>query len=483
LSVSAAAWGVAITVFLALRLAVLTQAPVSGPELDSLSGAWLASVGEDDSRFLGTIFQALSSILLELDDSDTLPRLLAFLATGTVPISFWLCRKQLGEGGAILGMLVLAVDPTALFLGATAWQAAHDQALAAFILVVALKGTHSRSVLAAVGFGVATGGTLALGISLSIAAGHLLAGASLRSRSAVSVAAGIAAGVAVSSLGFGLVSTELRVPPFDLMNQGLESSWSTMTTVEILTLYELPVILAGAAAATYRATQWYTGHPPDRADRVLLGWAAFGLAHVIVARNSGDPSAILALVFPLTAIIGRAAAEIALEADLSWLRRPEDGRVARSAGTVGAAVIGSAALLVLVSGTFNIARGSSGEPLLSPGSPPGSSALRATVLALAADTDRDIVIHPSLREDTTWPLRGMGAVIVASRFSELEAVVIWPTDEDTPPGYARSVKEADLVRRVEPPEGGLNGIIDWFRDRNRVNTNGVQVAVYTGQTP
>ena len=73
-------------VFTGFRLAAMLSAPVGGVELDSLSGAWQAHAGNADERFIPTLFQAFTSWSFIFTSSETPARVLALLASCSVPL-------------------------------------------------------------------------------------------------------------------------------------------------------------------------------------------------------------------------------------------------------------------------------------------------------------------------------------------------------------------------------------------------------------
>ncbi len=120
LSVGALAWGVLAVLFVAVRAGTALGAPVGGVELAGLSGAWQAHVGVDDARFIPTFFQALAAFTFEWTTSEMPARVLALLATASIPVAVYRLRPRLGEAGALFVLLLLAIDAPAVLLGATA---------------------------------------------------------------------------------------------------------------------------------------------------------------------------------------------------------------------------------------------------------------------------------------------------------------------------------------------------------------------------
>jgi len=135
ISLSTVAWVAAGLVFVLLRVGPTWRAPVAGPELLHLAGAWQAREGIGDARFVPTLFQALASVLLRLSSSEVPARLLALLATATIPGALYVLRPQLGNVGALLALCFLTLDGPGIALGTSASAMGFDLAVAAWLFV------------------------------------------------------------------------------------------------------------------------------------------------------------------------------------------------------------------------------------------------------------------------------------------------------------------------------------------------------------
>ena len=110
LRVEPLAWVALGLLFVAMRFAVTWQAPVGAEELPALSGAWQAAHGTPDARFIPTLFQAIAAWLFLFSDSEGVPRLLAFIATATLPVALYLLRPAFGAWVPLVALALLAFD-------------------------------------------------------------------------------------------------------------------------------------------------------------------------------------------------------------------------------------------------------------------------------------------------------------------------------------------------------------------------------------
>lgn len=564
ISLGAIAWVAAAALFIGLRAAAAANLPVSGAELVHLTGAWQARLGVDDARFVPTLFQSLSAVLLFGSSSENASRLLALMATATTPLALWYLRPRLGDAGALLALLFLALDAPAILLGTTASALAFDYAAALWLLVLLLRAASLRWAWAAVGFVVATGGPLLLPLVAAYvvtlprgrfaAPGRIAldsqAAVAWASAPAILFAGGAALGVAGASSRFGLGWHGLVVPPFDLLSESFGGKWLTLTNGDALLLYVLPLVVLGAAAwlaALAPAVRSLMAAPsppaPGESDLdgepaptprfetppVLLAWALFAAAWLIVAISAHSTVALTALTMPLCLLLGPATvracsamaaaswrlarvllpaaalgASIGLYYLVKWAAVEQVGGdrdqfIAAVAGLVAlaclvylawaareTATLSAAALAVglplFAAGAFNVALGPAGEPLVSPYSPGQAGELRDAALA-AAGGPGAIAIHPSLEGEFAWPFRNSGDILIASRIPETARVVIWPADVAFPADATRFLGDWALTRRVFPPTGGLLRYLHWYIDRNRLTVTPAGIAVYTRTTP
>lgn len=530
LSVGTIAWGVAAAVFLLLRLGPIWEMPVGGGELVHLSGAWQARVGADDARFVPTLFQAITAALFHLTDSEVPARVLAFLATATVPFALYRLRSRLGEAGALLALLLLAFDGPAIWLGVAASAMGFDLAVTVWLFVFALEAPRAPLLAAVTGFLATSAGPLALPLLAGWASVSFARGQYPGRRSGTAAAAGALLAVLLASIRYGLGADGLRVPPLDLFAAGFDDHWSAATAGEALLLYGLPILGGGAVAAAIDAADWWRDRGPSLAVRLLLAWAAFALAWLVFASTSHQIVPAVGLALPLALLLGRAlgrAIPAMLAADwrfarlllplaglaavliafvvVRWARAGEVGDAASQAkvwlyaivfvaalGVVGAyrtsrpallaaALVPGAALLLF--GASGVAFTSPDEPLPSPASPQQARDLRDFALQAAEDRGGAIAVDPAFADALTWPFRDSGNVIVASRVPPLAAVLLWRGDAPRPDGYVPVEGNWALTRAVAPPTDGVLDYLHWLIDRHRLPVTGTAVAVYVRAQP
>ncbi|MCC6382192.1 MAG: hypothetical protein IT304_06760 [Dehalococcoidia bacterium] len=525
LPVSALVWGVAAAVFLLLRLGPIWQAPVGGAELDHLSGAWQARVGADDARFVPTLFQAIVAGILHLTDSEVPARLVAFLVTATLPLALYRLRPHLGQAGALLALILLALDGPAIWLGVAASAMGFDLAIAVWLFVFTLEARRAPWLAAVAGFLVASAGPLALPLLAAWASVSFARRRYPGARTAAGATAGVLVAVLLASLRYDLGADGLRVPPLDLFAAGFDDHWSTATAGELLLLYGLPILVGGAIAAAAEAACWWRGRTPSRAVRLLLAWTAFALAWLIFASTSHQVVPAVGLTLPLALLLGRAlgrAIPAMLAADwrfarvllplaglafvmlafvvVRWARADAVGDAPSQAKAWLYAVVLVAALLVvslyrtsrptllaaglapgivlLLFGASGVAFSSAGEPLPSPVSPPQARDLRAFAIQAAAERGGVLVVDPAFADALTWPFRDSGNVVVASRVPPLAAVLLWRPEAPRPDGFAPVVGNWALTRAVVPPTEGVLDYLHWLIDRHRLPVTSTPVAVY-----
>lgn len=326
LSASAVAWVVAGGLLLLLRLAPIWQAPVAGSEFAHLSGAWSAASGVNDARFVPTLFQALTAGLLNFDAHEAWPRLLSFLATCSVPIAAFRMRAFIGEGTALVFLVLLALSANLVGLGANASAYGFDIPIALWVALAMLSGRVPLPAISVLAFLVATAGPLPLALVLAYALVRL-ARADYPSQAAL-VAAGVGAvaGVSFASLGFGWGLEGLVVPPVMVLALSLDHEWLSATTGDLFLLYTWPLALGGAAACTYLLWQRRSQRAAESRDAarwVDVSLVFYGLALLWCVATLGVgteiPLAALALASAMAAAIpGARLVEALLSAD--WRR-------------------------------------------------------------------------------------------------------------------------------------------------------------------
>lgn len=530
LTAAGVAWVVVAAAFVGLRLAAAWTAPVAGVELVHLSGAWAARVGEADPRFAPTLFQGLSALLLHFSASEVPSRLLACLATATVPLAVYLLRWRLGDAGALVTLVFLALDAPALALGAQASAMGFDLALCCWFLVLAVRpdlpGARAWG-LALAGFAAVTAGALVVPVLGGIAAVALASRQRPTSEAAGWAAGGVAVGLAAASLRFGLGWDQLRVPPLDLFSASYSEYWSTATAFQVVLLYGVPILAFGGWAGVMVLREAARRGHLDGLEPWALGWVAASGLWWVTSAGEHSTAAAGALTTALAFLAGPAvarglaamyradwsmarfllpaaglAALIAFARVMDWGRTGNAGdpgeqvvvllllaiavaalgivaayRVARPTLMLAAVVV---LLPPLAAGSFRVATGAEREPIASPASTAQARELRAVALAYAASNGGPIVVHPSLRDAITWPFRDSGQIVVASRAEPGAAVAILPAGSPAPPDMVALEGQWALTQEVQPPDSGFLRFVRWYIDRNAVDITSTGVAVYLG---
>lgn len=533
-SVLGLAWAAAATVFLALRLAVIWQAPVGGSELTHLSGAWNASLGLDDERFIPTLFQGLTAWLFEFTSSPVLPRVLAFLATATVPAAVYLLRTRLGEVGALFALLVLAFDPVSIWLGSAATAAAFDVAVSLWLLVAIAGPALPRYAWPVLAFLVASSGPLPLVLAVAAFGLALARGLIPALRDALPVGVAVVVAVGFATLGYGRGVEGLVIPPIAAFGTMFTEPSSTATVADLVVLYAWPLVLGGGVAGI-QAVARFRGLPrsfvaPGGLTLVLGAWFGLALALVLATLTEETEIPVVAVTVPAALLLGPAlagaiAAIAAVRQPLAWLalalalfilvlivaiaadwarleRVGPANEVARVLVYAGALLMLGAGLLwlrtppalflvpilafsalPLFAGSFAIATSASSEPLPSPLVGDGSRALRAVALEAVARDDGPIALHLDLAPGLAWALRDSGPVTVTTDVPDGAAVVIWPASRPAPDGYVPVPGVWSLRQRTTPPTAGLLDVAHWFVERHSVGPMPEPVAVYTRAVP
>jgi hypothetical protein len=525
--VEALAWGAVALVFVGLRLAPVWQAPVGGAELIHLSGAWQASIGQGDDRFVPTLLQGLAALLLKLSISEVPTRLAAVAVTASVPAALYLLRPILSGPGALLALVVLALDPFALTLGAGASALAWDIALALWLFVALVRGPLPYWAWAGIAFLVVTAGPVPLPLVAAALGLYLVSGRRAAGPHVGAIGVGAGAGVLAASARFGLGFDGLRVPPLDLFAAGYAEMWATATTGELLVVYGLPVLVSGAAAAAWTLARIRRDGGARRETVLLLAWLGVGVAWLVSSLGSHNPAVLAAVTLPAAILLGPAAGAaigamvradwryarlliplagvtgaVALTIVAEWARLGRVGGgseqlvvAALALASVGALAavalerkalpaLAAAALLILglpaTATAAGVAFGWGYDAMPSPVSPERARNLRDVAIDLRAQRGGPIVIHPDLRDAMTWPFRDSGEVLVASRPPADAAVVILPAGAPPPGGMGRlGFSDWALLEKIEPPTRSLLDFVRWRIDRYRLRIEPLRVDVYT----
>lgn len=524
----ALAWAIAVAAFVGIRLAALLSVPVGGLELWSLAGAWQAHAGLDDARYIPTAAQALTAALLAFRDDEVLPRGVAFVVSLAVPALLVHLRRHLGRAPSLFALLFLAFEPVHVAIGGTATAAAFDLPVALALIAVAPVLT-SRPVLGGlVALAVAVSGPLPFLVASVLVAVFLARGGRVPAAAALSASAGAALGIAAASFGFGTGWQGITVPPFDLVAAGFTEPWSSESTGRLFVLYVwFPVAIAATGIAWDAARAWRQSTPfAAGTDVTLLGWFGIAAGWTIAAGTSRDPLPLAALAAAAALLAGRAIAALidALASVdwrragwplagaslalltlagplLDWARLGKVGPAAEVAAAVALAglVAGAASLLLMnpstrasavlpfvvvaavpwLAGGFAVATGSPAEPLPSPVTTLRAAEIRDIARGPARDPSGLVIVHPTLSEALTWPLRGTRGVVAASRIPPNASIVVWPVAEPAPPGEFRIFdgRWAVLQERSGPDQGFLP-YLRWLGHRNMLLVSDVQAAVY-----
>lgn len=530
LTVGGLAWCALGGLFIALRLGAALGTPVGGAELDGLAGAWQAHAGSTDTRFIPTLFQALTALSFEWTTSELPARLLVVVVTGTVPIAVYRLRPLLGEAGALFSLALLTFDAPGVLLGATATASGFDIPVTAWLAVL----LHDRRAPVWAWFPAAflltTAGPTWLPLALAVGAARLFHQEYPAKKTLAFGAAGVVAGVLAASFRFGMGWDGFRVPPFDALAAGFDGRWSTESTGYLAALYLAPLLAAGLAAGlhdVYRAVQ---GDRPDAARAEVLAWAALATAWLLTSAGDHSPVPLAGVSLPVALLLGPSLARLANAAwsadwtyarflvpgalvslliavafTLQWARDGRAGdsgeklvvgglvvvaagaaalvafdRRSRPALAAPAAVIG---ILPLVSGLSGVAFSLPNEPLPSPVSPFQAREIRDIALRVRDEEGGLIVIHPQLERDLTWAFRDSGELVVASGSVPDASVVIRPAGLAAPEGYSVLDGEWAVLRERQGPDTDFLDYLRWLANRNTLPTGRVPVTVYLKAGP
>lgn len=528
-SVAAIAWVLVVALFILLRVGLVWRAPVGGAELAHLSGAWQARIGVEDERYVPTLYQAVTALTLGWGESEEPARALALAGALTIPLALFMLRRQLGEGGALLSLLLLALDPAGIVLGVTATAAAWDAAVAVWLVVALVAGRPPPWGWLLIAFFVATAGPLSFTVVLAATVLAALHRHRPPREAFLWGAAGAALGVLLTSLQFGIDAGGLRVAAFSLFAAGFDEPWSTLTGAELAALYGLPLLLGGAAAVAWLAVQIRAeGRSPTPVEALTFGVAGIAVLWFLAALPAHSPFPLAAATFALSFVLGPVLARalgllltaewrryayllpialglagVALFVLSDWAREGRvDGAYERALVAVpvffAAMAIAFLAFSVfsrsreelpllllpamavggvlLLAGSSGIALSAAGEPLPGPTSPSSARAIRD--VALASNTSQgSVVVHERYREALTWPFRDSGTLVLANSVPAGAGVVVWPADAPPPHGFVALDGRWVLERAIDAPDGFL-AFVHWFGERNSLDQRLEIVAVY-----
>lgn len=512
--------------FIIMRVAGLVSIPLGGIELDSVSGAWQASIGEGDDRYIPTLFQGLTALLFQAVGSEFWPRVLAVAASCAIPVALYRLRGPLTEPGALIALTLLALDAPGILIDSTANVSAFDVPLALGMLVL----LHERprippAVVAGLAFLVAGSGPIPLLLGAAVLLIELANQEHPAHRTIAALAAGALAAVLLTSLRFGLGWDGVVIAPFEVLAAGYNREWSTDPARSLLAIYLVPSLLVTVASAA-----WLTGAAyRDTADRrfrvTLLVWLGAAFGWLLSSFGEPNPLPLAAFSVPAALVAGPALARgfsVVLAADWTWARYlvpaatgalfiwlafamdwarggatgPAHEQVAawgmflvalgcvallvsnRASAPCAVVVIAPFLLFPHVAGVTGVAFGGPNEPMPSPISPVQAREIREIAVTARGEGDGEIVVHPRFEPELAWPFRDSGDIIIATQ-PTLEAVVlVWPTDVPRPEGYAIVEGQWALLRERTGPDGDWLDYLRWYFNRNTLGVGSLPVAVY-----
>lgn len=528
-SVAAIAWVLVVVLFILLRVGVVWRAPVGGAELAHLSGAWQARTGIEDSRYVPTLYQAVTALTLGWTESEMPARSLALAGALSIPLALFLLRRALGQGGALLTLLMLAFDPAGIVLGVTATAAAWDAAIAIWLVVALVASRPPPWGWILLAFLVATAGPIPLTVVLAATVVAVMRGSRPTREALLWGAGGALLGVFLTSLQFGVGTDGLRIAPFLLLGAGFEELWSTLSLAALAALYGMPLLVGGAAAGVWLITHVRAqGRPFTHAEALVLGTAGVALLWFLLSLQTTSPFPLAAATLASSLLLGPAlarAVSFLLTAD--WRRQEFLLPLAFGLAAIGAFILSDWAhegrlggadervlvaipvFLALIAATFlalallsssredlplpflpalvaggvlllagasGTALSAAGEPLPGPVSPSTARAIRDVALDAGASRG-PVVIHERYRDQLTWPFRASSPLTLASHVPADAGVVIWPADAPPPEGFIAVEGRWVLERSIHGPDGFLE-VVHWFAQRNSLDQELELVAIY-----
>jgi hypothetical protein len=511
--------------FVFTRLAGMMSIPVGGAELDALSGAWRAHDGHSDSRYIPTLFQGVTALSFSFTTSETPARVLALLASLSLPVALYRLRLTFGEVAMLGALLVLALDPATILFGSTASASGFDIAVALWLLVLANEARVAPWLYGLAGFAAATSGGIVLPLIVGVAALRLVR-QDYPERAAFGWAAsGAIVGAVVASLGFGFGWDGPVLSPVAAFGAGFDRPWSSEHTSYLALIYASPVVLGALAAVAAQVFRGWRDDDWSALELPVYAWFGAALLWLIAASGAHDPSPLAAVALPAALLIGMEAPGLVaalqrvewryasgvlagmllclgvIEAYVvDWARVDRPGTAddklivtglsiavlacfglllsnRRSFGAVAIPPIFVGALL-LFSGASGVAFGGPNEPLPSPVATSQSDEIRAIVQSSVKEKGGQIVVHPSFEDSMTWALRDTSGIVVASRIPGDATAVVWPVTEPAPEGYAVVEGQWSFTQTREGPDGGFLDYLRWLSNRNSLKNVPAPLAVY-----
>src|SRR5690606_31909895 len=148
-----------------------------------------------DGRFVPALFQGIASGIFEFTSSETGPRIIAFLATATIPAAILLMRHRMGNAAALATLFFLALDPIGIWAGVAASAYAWDLAIATSLRVARARPAIPPWCWAPLACLAATAGSLPAVLALAALAISLARGSRFETTPLVIAAAGAIVGI------------------------------------------------------------------------------------------------------------------------------------------------------------------------------------------------------------------------------------------------------------------------------------------------
>tara|TARA_Y100000588_G_scaffold389776_1_gene493441 strand:- start:432 stop:1952 length:1521 start_codon:yes stop_codon:yes gene_type:complete len=502
---------------------------VGGAELAHLSGAWQASIGIEDSRFVPTLFQGVAALTFNLSESERPVRAIALAATLTIPIALFRLRRSLGEGGSLLTLLLLGLDPIGIVLGVTATAAAWDTTIAVWLVVALIASRPPPWLWVLLTFLAVTAGPIILPVVLAAVGIAAIREPRPDCRTLVWGALGALLGVFLTSFQFGVGIDGLQIAPFLLFVEGFEKYWSAFSAAELAALYGLPLLIGGVIAGVWLLVTFRVEkRTPTAMESLCLGMTGVSLTWFLVALPSNSPfplgAATLFSCFLLGPALSRALgflmsvnwnsqrfqlplvfglAAIGLFVLSNWAHEGRSGSADEwilLSIPIFLALVGVLSLVfalvsrnregpllalvsfvvagggLLITGASGVLLSGSGEPLPGPISPSSARVIR-DVAFTATDSRASVVVHEQYRDELTWTFRNSPTLTLASRVPLDANVVVWPLDAPPPEGFVALEGRWVIGQAFRAPDGFLD-LVRWFTERNTLRQDQELVAIY-----
>ncbi len=530
-SIQTLAWIAISLLFLATHLGPVWRLPVAGAEWVHISGAWQAHAGVADSRFVPTLFQALTAATFSFSSEVEPARVLAMLATLSIPAAFWLVRERLGVAGALFAIALLAIDGPSIVSGTSASAMGFDLAVTAWLFAAFVRRPEAAWIWAALAALVAVGGPIPLPLAAAFVLIHLGSGGKFARIPTIAAVVGAIGGTLVAGFVlaplFGLGVSGLQLPPFVILSKGFSEAWSVGSTGDLFLTYQVPLAVLGLAGVALSYDDLRRNRL--RSERALpAAWLGLSLLWFAVSFNSHNPAPLVSVALAAAVCAGPFVAHAfdqLFEADWTWARwllpaaallllisagniadwaradhvSPLDTELAvllclggaatamgwlaisrTSAPTLLAPLLAVGALW-MVATNLGAAIGVGNEPLVGPETSGQADELRAVALATIADHGGQVIVHPDFANDVTWAFRDSTTLVIASRVPPDASFVIWPATLAKPAGDDKLTRLDGTwsLRQATPsPATTLLKYFHWLLDRNIILPVHPAIAVY-----